>query len=67
MLYDSLDTLIKNSRSSRRFFLSLPVSMQCILHRYNLFIHSQEELRSMVYGLEKSEINDCLGGWRQNS
>ena len=45
MLYNSLHHLIMRSSSSRRFFLSLPVEVQMVLHKDNFFIHTQLDLR----------------------
>lgn len=45
MLYNSLHHLISRSASSREFFLSLPVEVQMVLHKDNLFIHTQLDLR----------------------
>ena len=54
MLYNSLHHLINRSSSSRRFFLSLPVQTQMILHKDNFFIHTQHDLR------RKAEIVEAL-------
>lgn len=44
MKYDNLNHLIRESSSSRRYFLSLPVSMQMTLHEHNDYIHTAAEL-----------------------
>lgn len=46
MQYNSLHHLISRSSSSRRFFLSLPVEVQMVLHKDNFFIHTQFDLRN---------------------
>ncbi len=53
MLYNSLHHLISRSSSSRAFFLSLPRETQRALHRENLRIHTQLELRRMAEIAEK--------------
>ena len=52
MLYNSLHHLINRSSSSRRFFLSLPVEVQMVLHKDNF--HTQLDLR------RKAEIIQSL-------
>ena len=44
MMYHDLQELIQNSRSSREYFLSLPVKTQCRLHDYHEHVHSAQEL-----------------------
>ena len=46
MKYSNLNALINGSKSSRDFFLSLPVSMQMKLHEHSPYIHSAAELRT---------------------
>lgn len=46
--YDNLNHLVRESSSSRRYFLSLPVSMQMALHEHNDYIHSAAELHRRV-------------------
>lgn len=46
MLYENLHELIFHSSSSRKYFLSLPVSMQMSLHEHNDSIHSAAELHT---------------------
>lgn len=48
MKYDNLSHLIRESSSSRRYFLSLPVSMQMALHEHNDYIHTAAELHRRV-------------------
>ncbi|MBS5736614.1 MAG: hypothetical protein KHW62_01165 [Clostridiales bacterium] len=49
MRYDNLNELIRESSSSRKFFLSLPVNTQISLHEYNDYIRTAEELRRYVF------------------
>ena len=51
--YDNLKELISHSNSSRKFFLSLPVSMQLMLHNRSDDIHSAADLHAQVYVIEK--------------
>lgn len=53
MQYDNLQSLIRNSSSSRKYFLSLPVSMQVELHNHNDYIHSAQQLHLLVHSIEK--------------
>jgi hypothetical protein len=46
--YDNLNHLVRESSSSRRYFLSLPVSMQIDLHEHNDYIHTAAELHRRV-------------------
>ncbi len=48
MKYDDLNHLVRESSSSRRYFLSLPVSMQIELHEHNDYIHTAAELHRRV-------------------
>ncbi len=45
MAYPNLRDLIAASSSSRRYLLSLPVSVQLELHRQDAYIHTLYELR----------------------
>ncbi|WP_040197346.1 hypothetical protein [Candidatus Soleaferrea massiliensis] len=63
MKYENLQQLMQNSRSSRAYFLSLPVQTQCRLHTYDSHIHSAAELHSMVRQLDISDRQADLGGW----
>ncbi len=45
MQFANLQELIQISSSSRRYLLSLPVSIQMQLHEQNDCIHTQYELR----------------------
>lgn len=46
--YDTLNHLISESSSSRKYFLSLPAAMQIELHEYNECIHTASELHRYV-------------------
>ena len=52
MRYRDLHELIQGSQSSRAFFLSLPVEIQCKLHEHNAYVHSAAELRSRAAALQ---------------
>lgn len=52
MRYINLNELIKNSSSTRKYFLSLPVDMQLSLHEHNDYIHTALELRNHVSAIE---------------
>ena len=43
--FSNLQTLLRQSSSSRQFLLSLPVGIQLRLHERSQFIHTQQELR----------------------
>ncbi|WP_276693298.1 hypothetical protein, partial [Ruminococcus callidus] len=43
--FSNLQTLLRQSSSSRQFLLSLPVRIQLRLHERSQFIHTQQELR----------------------
>lgn len=62
MRYDSLNELINNSRSSRKYFLSLPVDMQMALHERNAYIHTAQELRTHVFAVENYSHHIRLSG-----
>lgn len=49
MQYPNLHSLLSHSRSTRQYFISLPVAMQLHLHEHDAFIHSAEQLRTFVY------------------
>lgn len=63
MRYRDLHELIQNSQSSRAFFLSLPVEIQCQLHEHNACIHSAVELRNRASALKSWLRLTSLGGW----
>jgi len=53
--YENLNRLIRESSSSRRYFLSLPVSMQVKLHAHNETIHTADELHRRTDAILKYE------------
>jgi len=53
MQYPDLNSLIQNSASSRKYFLSLPVELQIEIHQYNNHIHSLQQLHYYVDHLKK--------------
>lgn len=55
MKYENLNQLIRESSSSRRYFLSLPVSMQFKLHEHNDYIHTADELHRRTDAIIKYE------------
>lgn len=63
MRYENLNQLIRESSSSRRYFLSLPVSMQLKLHEHNDYIHTADELHRRTDAILKYErqveISEC--------
>lgn len=52
MRYENLNHLVRESSSSRRYFLSLPVETQIELHEHNAYIHTAAELHRRVNALE---------------
>ena len=65
MMYHDLQELIQNSRSSREYFLSLPVKTQCRLHDYHEHVHSAAQLHRAARAIEDVDRLDRLGGWDQ--
>lgn len=55
MRYENLNQLVRESSSSRRYFLSLPVSMQVRLHEHNDYIHTADELHRRTDEILKYE------------
>lgn len=53
MQYKDLHALIRNSQSSRRYFLSLPVSLQMELHQYNHVIRTANDLHRQIQCIQK--------------
>lgn len=53
MQYNNLQDLIRNSRSTRKYFLTLSVPMQMELHNHNEYIHSAQQLHRRVDLIEK--------------
>ncbi len=52
MIYNDLNSLLRGSGSSRRYFVSLPIKFQLALHEQNAYIHSAAQLHQHVYALE---------------
>ncbi len=52
MRYANLNQLVRESSSTRRYFLSLPVETQIDLHEHNEYIHTSAELYRRVSVLE---------------
>ncbi len=67
MKYSNLNALIKNSKSSREFFLSLPVNMQMQLHEHSPYIHSAAELHNTVYTIQNAQHLSDVSGWDNSS
>lgn len=55
MRYENLNQLVRESSSSRRYFLSLPVDMQLKLHTHNDYIHTADELHRRTDEILKYE------------
>lgn len=55
MRYKNLNDLIASSSGSRKYFLSLPTSVQLELHEQNDYIHSLYDLHSNAEYISKSE------------
>ncbi|MCB5393423.1 hypothetical protein LIP62_04305 [Longicatena caecimuris] len=53
MKYDNLNQMVRESSSTRRYFLSLPVPMQIKLHDQSEYIHSAAELHRRVDEIKK--------------
>ena len=64
MRYHNLDELIQNSRSSRGYFISLPVKIQLYLHSYSSYITSAQKLHELADAAEKNMRMDAAGGWK---
>lgn len=63
MKYSNLNELINNSKSSRDFFLSLPVNMQMKLHEHSPYIHSAAELHNTIYTIQNAKHLSDISGW----
>lgn len=48
MQYKNLAELIRESNSTRKYFLSQPVWLQIELHNFNEYIHSAQQLHYSV-------------------
>lgn len=55
MRYENLHDLLISSRSTRQYFLSLPVKLQLSLHNHNDYIHTAQELHLQASMIEKYE------------
>lgn len=55
MKYNNLKSLLETSSSARKYFLSLPVSLQITLHFQNRYIHSLEQLHRYAYLAQEYE------------
>lgn len=55
MPYQSLHELVNHSSSSRKYFLSLPVSTQLSISEYGRWIRTAAELHAYVDRMEKHE------------
>lgn len=64
MEYHDLHALIKNSKSSREYFTSLPVKTQCKLHEYSAYVHTAYELHRAAERIENCERIARLCHWR---
>lgn len=53
MKYNNLKELLFHSSSTRRYFLSLPVSTQLALHKQDAFIHTAAELHFYADYIER--------------
>lgn len=53
MQYENLKLLLYNSSSSRKYFFSLQIESQMEIHKYNNFIHSLFDLKSLAERLNK--------------
>lgn len=60
MKADNLKDLINKSSSTRRFFLSLPVSTQLSLHARNEQIRTAEDLHRHVHFLQQTGFPDLF-------
>ena len=65
MKYQNLQALITGSKSSRAYFLSLPVKEQMQLHCFNNAIHTAQQLHEYQHLLKRQA--GALGGqfWQQ--
>ncbi len=66
--YKNLNELICKSSSSRKYFLSLPVSIQIELHKYNEYIHSANQLhiKADMVRLNLHAIENCNSLFNRN-
>ena len=59
MRYDNLNHLVRESSSSRKYFLSLPIETQIALHEHNEYIHTAAELHRRADTLEIYHRHVC--------
>lgn len=64
MRYRDLHDLIQNSYSSRAYFLSLPVQMQCALHQLGGTVHSAAQLHRQVSAIQQTDHLLQIGHWK---
>ena len=62
MRYNSLDDLIQNSRSSRAYFLSLPINIQMYLHKNSGHITTAQKLHFYASYAESDMKSDSIAG-----
>ena len=65
MQYQNLQKLIQSSSSSRDYFLSLPVEIQCRLRQCGGNIKTAADLHRMAQGAQAARHLQQLGGWRR--
>ncbi len=63
MLYNNLHDLIDHSKSSRTYFLSLPVNIQIELNEYAGYITSAQKLHATADAIASNMRMRKLGGW----
>lgn len=60
MIYKNLDGLIASDRISRRYFFTLPTSVQLELSLRGQMIHSQDDLHSFARNAEREHREELL-------
>lgn len=63
MLYNNLHDLINHSKSSRAYFLSLPIDIQMNLNQYSGYITSAQKLHTTAAAIADNKRMDHIGGW----
>ncbi len=63
MRYDNLQSLLQGSKSSRDFFLALPVTMQLCLHEHAGLIHTAQDLHRSVDQLSLHRRQLSIAGY----
>lgn len=56
MKYADLQDLINHSSSTRQYFLTLPVPLQLVLHKYGSYIHTAADVHFYADSLQKNEM-----------